>query len=369
MAANTYDVIVVGSGSAGGVNAARLSENGKYTVLCLEAGENGADYIWSRPAAGTAFLIDNPVVNWRYYSEPNESHGNRPIYGPRGKMLGGTSSINGTMYNRGQQIDYDTWAQMGCPGWSYDDILPFLKKIESTDVGSDEHRGRNGPVKVVEATKITPFYDLFIQSAMSLGIPFNRDYSGATQEGVAMAQQTVHRGLRQSTATQYLKPARNRANLTVLSGAEATSLILDGKRCVGIRFRRNGMMDEAWANRGVIVARGTANSPKLLEPIRHRQFGYPGGTRHRDGARVEGRRREPVRSLRGRDEVALQSAGLVAGEAGARLAPGPRGCAFPAVPARVYLAGAGHHAGVHALASVAGEPRPDDGGRAAHDRA
>ena len=265
MSPNTYDYIVVGSGSAGGVVAGRLSENGKYTVLCLEAGEKGSNYIWSQIPAGTAFMIDNPKVNWRYYSEPNESHGDRPIYVPRGKMLGGSSSINGMSYNRGQRIDYDTWAQMGCRGWSFDDILPYLKKNERTMIGSDEFRGREGPMTVTEATKVSPFYDLFIGSAEAVGIPFNPDYSGATQEGVAMTQQNIHRGVRQSSATQYINPARKRPNFHLLSGAEVISLILEGKRCVGVRFRSNGDVREAWAAREVIVSCGAANSPKLLE--------------------------------------------------------------------------------------------------------
>jgi choline dehydrogenase len=261
----TYDYIVIGSGSAGGVVAGRLSEGGKYKVLCLEAGTKGANYIWSRPPAGTVFLIDNPAVNWRYYSEPDEGHGNRPIYVPRGKMLGGSSSMNGTIYNRGQRLDYDTWAQMGCRGWSFDDILPYLKKLETSEVGSDDYRGRTGPIKVTESTKLSPFYDLFIKSAVKVGIPHNPDYSGATQEGVSMAQQTVYRGLRQSTASQYLEPARKRPNMTIISGAEATSLMLEAKRCVGVRFKRDGETCEARATREVIVSCGAANSPKLLE--------------------------------------------------------------------------------------------------------
>ena len=265
MRSASYDFIVVGSGAAGGVLAARLSESGKHTVLCLEAGTKGADNIFSKPPAGNVFLIDNPTTDWCYLSEPNETHGNRVIPVPRGKMLGGSSAINGVVYNRGQPVDYDTWAQMGCRGWSYNDVLPTFKKMESTNLGSDEFRGRSGPIKVIEADKITPFYNLFIESAVKAGYPRNADYSGASQEGVAMAQQTVHRGTRQSTATQYLKPARTRPNLTILSGAETTSLILEGKRCVGLRFRHNGAMEEARAARDVIVSCGTANSPKLLE--------------------------------------------------------------------------------------------------------
>ncbi len=265
MQPNMYDYVVIGSGSAGGIVAARLSENAKYKVLCLEAGEKGAKYVWSRPPAGVVFMIDNPTVNWRYYAEPHESYGNRKLYVPRGKLLGGSSALNAIVYNRGQRLDYDTWAQMGCKGWSFSEVLPYLKKLESTELGSDEYRGRTGPIKVTESSKIAPFYDLFIKSAVAAGIPYNPDYSGATQEGVAMAQQTSYRGLRHSTATQYLEPARKRPNLTILQGAEATSLILEGKRCVGVRFRQNGAMQEARVTREVIVCGGTANSPKLIE--------------------------------------------------------------------------------------------------------
>lgn len=160
-----YDFIVVGSGSAGGVLAARLSEDSRYKVLCLEAGVKGARYIWTRPPLGVVFLVNNPVVDWRYESEPGASHGNRRIPVPRGKLLGGSSAINAIVYNRGQKLDYDTWSKLGCRGWSYAEVLPYLKKIESTDLGSDEYRGRNGPVKVTQSRKLSSFFDYFIQSA------------------------------------------------------------------------------------------------------------------------------------------------------------------------------------------------------------
>ena len=264
MSDSHYDYIIIGSGSSGGVLAGRLSENSRYKVLCLEAGEKGPDYILSRPPAAVKYLL-NSKVDWQYYSEPDKSHGDRRIYAPRGKMLGGSSSINGVVFDRGQRIDYDTWAQMGCRGWGYDDVLPYFKKLEATELGSDELRGRSGPIKVTQSSKLSSFYDLLIRSADAVGIPYNSDYNGATHEGVAMSQQSVYRGFRQSTATQYLKPARRRPNLTLVTGAEATSLVLEDKRCVGVRFRQGEGIKEARARRDVIVCCGTANTPKLLE--------------------------------------------------------------------------------------------------------
>jgi choline dehydrogenase len=261
----SFDYIVVGSGSSGGVVAARLSEGGKYRVACLEAGTKGANYIWTKPPAGVAMMIRNPTVNWRRESQPNATTADRPIYVPGGKLLGGSSAINGMIYNRGQKGDYNTWAQMGCKGWSYEDVLPYFKKIESTEIGDDAFRGRSGPIKVETTRKTSPFYDLFIKSAQAIGLPLNPDYSGAAQYGVAMAQQTVHRGFRQSVATQYLAPASKRPNLAIIQGAEAASLIMEGQRCVGVRYRRNGAMEEVRASREVIVSSGAAGSPKLLE--------------------------------------------------------------------------------------------------------
>lgn len=260
-----YDYIVIGSGAGGGVVAARLSESGVHRVLCLEAGTVNEKYFWSRPPTGSLFMFSDPKVNWCYQSEPDPSHGNRSLFVPRGKMLGGTTSINGMIYNRGQRADYDSWASQGCPGWGYDDVLPYLKKIESTQIGSDRYRGRTGAIRVTEAKSNSRFADLFIRAANAAGIASNPDYSGETQEGIAFAQQTVYRGMRRSTATDYLAPARGRRNLTIRSGAEATSLLMEGKRCVGVRFVVDGKTHEVRAAREVIVACGTANTPKLLE--------------------------------------------------------------------------------------------------------
>lgn len=262
---DAYDYIVIGSGAAGGIVAARLSEGGNFRVLCLEAGTARENYFWSRPPTGSLFMFSNRKVNWCYESEPDPSHGDRRLFVPRGKMLGGTTSINGMIYNRGQRVDYDTWAARGCPGWSYEEVLPYFRRIESTQIGSDRYRGRSGPVKVTVAQNVSPFFDLFMRSANAAGIPSNPDYSGESQEGIAFAQQTVYRGMRRSTATDYLAPARKRSNLKVVTGAEATQLLMVGQRCVGVRFRWNGQTREARARREVIVSCGTANTPKLLE--------------------------------------------------------------------------------------------------------
>ena len=262
----TYDFIVVGSGSAGSVLANRLSASGQHKVLCLEAGTEGSNYFWSRVPIGMAKLIDNPAVNWVYSSEPDAGSGGRRIPVPRGKMLGGSSSINGMVFVRGQPQDYDHWAQLGNRGWSYQDVLPIFRKMESYSGGDDEFRGRSGPLRVNDTpTDISPLHRRMIQSAEKIGIPFTKDYNGGDQEGIGITQVTINKGRRQSTAYCYLDPARGRSNLTIESGAMAESLVLEGKRCVGVRYSVNGQKREARAAREVIVSTGSINSPKLLE--------------------------------------------------------------------------------------------------------
>jgi choline dehydrogenase len=263
---NTYDYIIVGAGSAGAVLANRLSASGQFRVLCLEAGTQGSNFLWSRIPVGVAKMIDNPAVNWCYSAEPDEGSAQRRIEVPRGKMLGGSSSINGMVYVRGQAQDYDHWAQLGNRGWSYQDILPLFKQMESYDGGgSDEFRGRDGLLKVTETPRQGPLVEKIIQAAKNIGIDYNSDYNGATQDGIAMSQVTINKGRRQSTAYCYLDPARGRPNLTIQTGAMAESLILDGKTCVGVRYRVRGEALEAKATREVIVSGGSINSPQLLE--------------------------------------------------------------------------------------------------------
>jgi choline dehydrogenase len=265
MDTNTYDYVVVGAGSAGAVIANRLSESGQYRVLCLEAGTEGSNYLWSRIPVGIAKLIDNPAVNWCYKSEPDEGSGQREIEVPRGKMLGGSSSINGMVFVRGQAQDYDHWAQLGNRGWSYQDVLPLFKKMESYAGGDDEFRGRDGLLKVSDTSSEGAFYKQMFASAETLGIKYNPDYNGAVQEGIGMSQVSINKGRRQSTAYCYLDPVRERPNLTIQTGAMAKTLIMDGKTCVGVRYAVHGEQREARVTREVIVSGGSINSPKLLE--------------------------------------------------------------------------------------------------------
>ena len=263
---SAYDYIVVGAGSAGAVVASRLTESGAHRVLLLEAGTEGSNFFWSRVPVGVAKMIDDPAVNWCYSSEPDDGSGGRRIDVPRGKMLGGSSSINGMVYIRGQAQDYDHWAQLGNRGWSYQDVLPVFKRMESYDGGSDEFRGRNGVLRVTDTPRHkVPLLEMMIAAAERMGLPFNPDLNGASQEGIGMSQVTIAKGRRQSTAFCYLDPARSRPNLTVEQGAMAESLLLEGKRCVGVRYSVRGEKREARAVREVIVSGGSINSPKLLE--------------------------------------------------------------------------------------------------------
>jgi choline dehydrogenase len=266
MDVKTYDYIVVGAGSAGAVLANRLSASGEHKVLCLEAGTEGSDYFWSRVPIGMAKLIDRPAVNWCFSSEPDEGSGGRRIPVPRGKMLGGSSSINGMVFVRGQPQDYDHWAQLGNRGWSYTDVLPIFRKMESYDGGSDEFRGRDGPLRVTDTPPdISSLHKRMIAAAEKIGIPHTKDYNGGDQEGIGITQITINKGRRQSTAYCYLDPARGRSNLTIESGAMAEILIIEDKTCVGIRYSVNGQKREARADKEVVVSTGSINSPKLLE--------------------------------------------------------------------------------------------------------
>jgi choline dehydrogenase len=260
---DTYDYIVVGAGSAGAAVAYRLSESGRHSVLLLEAGR--AHHPWSRIPVGYARLLTNPAANWLYSSEPEAATNGRRIPVPRGKLLGGSSAINGLAFVRGQAQDFDTWAQMGNRGWSYQDVLPFFKRMESYPEGEDEYRGREGPLKLTSPKPTDTLFRTLIQAAAEVGIRHNPDYNGAQQDGIAMSQASIQNGWRMSTARAYLEPARFRPNLRVVTQALTERVLLDGQRCVGVRYSVGASATEARAGREVVISAGAINSPQLLE--------------------------------------------------------------------------------------------------------
>jgi choline dehydrogenase len=259
-----YDYIVVGAGSAGAAVANRLSADARHKVLLLEAGPAGNP--WTFLPVGSARLITNPAANWLYSGEPEANTKGRRIPVPRGRLLGGSSAINGMAFVRGQAQDFDTWAQMGNAGWAYRDVLPFFKRMESYQGGGDDElRGRSGPLTVTDPPPSTPLFQALIKAAGEVGIAHNPDYNGVCQDGIAMSQATIVGGRRVSTARAYLDPIRSRPNLHIETGAVADTLLFDGRCCVGVRYSVGDAKREAQAAREVVVSGGTINSPKLLE--------------------------------------------------------------------------------------------------------
>ena len=231
-------------------------------MILLEAGPRDS-LPWIHIPAGMLKLLHHPVVNWNYSAEGPED---RRIHWPRGKTLGGSSSINGMLYVRGNPADFDGWAQMGCRGWSFDDVLPYFRKSEDYKQGGDaEYRGKGGPLKVEDYRTILPLTHRFIEAAQQAGLQFSKDLNGKQQEGVGYSQMTRKGRWRGSTAQTFLKEARGRPNLRVETEALATKLLFEGKRCVGVAFRQRGQALEARAHKEVILCGGAINSPHLLQ--------------------------------------------------------------------------------------------------------
>ena len=258
------DIIIVGAGSAGCVLANRLSADPRHRVLLLEAGPRDTDP-WIHVPLGYGKLFKKPSVNWSYWSEPEPQLNGRRIFTPRGKVLGGSSSINGLVYTRGQPEDFDDWET---PGWSFGELLPYFKKSEDQagkGLGADALHGRGGPLAVSDQNEPHELCDAFIDAAVQAGHPRNPDFNGEQQEGAGYQQLTARNGRRCSTATGFLRPAEKRANLTVLTDALALKILFDGKRANGIQYEHVSKKFEAKANREVILCGGAINSPQLLQ--------------------------------------------------------------------------------------------------------
>ena len=262
--AREFDYVIVGAGSAGCVLANRLSADGKHSVLLLEAGPKDTN-IWIHVPLGYGKLFKEKSVNWMYQTEPEPELGGRQVFQPRGKVLGGSSSINGLLYVRGQHEDYDRWRQRGNAGWGYDDVLPYFKKAENQQRGGDKYHGVGGPLPVSDLGHPDPLSAAFIDAAAETGLPVNPDFNGATQEGAGFFQTATQRGRRASTAYSYLRPAKSRGNLHVETSALAQRILFEGRRARAVEYRQGGVLRTARARKEILVSGGAYNSPQLLQ--------------------------------------------------------------------------------------------------------
>lgn len=261
----SYDFIIIGAGSAGCVLANRLTANPAHKVLLLEAGGSDRNP-WIHVPVGFQKLLVHPVLNWCFETEPEDNVKGRRISIPRGKVLGGSSSINGMLYVRGQALDFDTWAQLGNRGWGYDDILPYFKKTESYERGGNDIRGGDGPLRVSDMIERHELVDAFIEAGVECGYEHNPDYNGAKQDGFGYYQTTQRNGRRESAYAAFIKPIlKKRPNLEIVTHARVQKILLEGKRAVGVSYLRGQQQHEAKAAHSVILSAGAVQSPQLLE--------------------------------------------------------------------------------------------------------
>jgi len=258
-----FDYIIIGAGSAGCVLANRLSADSSHKVLVLEAGGPDRDWLIHIPI-GVGKILPAKLYNWNYLSAPEPHADNRQIYHPRGKVLGGSSSINIMAYVRGHAGDYDRWRQMGLDGWGYDEVLPYFKKSEGFDEGGDDFHGADGPLGVSSPEIADPLFQAFADAGQQAGYPYTEDYNGAEQEGFCRFQFTTRNGKRSSTAVAFLHPASSRSNLTTTTGVHVTRILFEGQKAIGVEYLQSGKLVQAYADREVIVSGGVYNSPQTL---------------------------------------------------------------------------------------------------------
>ncbi|TPK19917.1 choline dehydrogenase [Mesorhizobium sp. B2-5-9] len=261
----TYDFIIVGSGSAGSVLADKLSASGRFSVLVLEAGGSDRRFYVQMPLGYGKTFFD-PTVNWNYKTEPDPGLGGNVDHWPRGKLLGGSSSINAMVWIRGAREDFDDWRAAGNPGWGYDDLLPAFKALEDNEAGADAWRGSGGPLHISDTTDaVHPLTKRYLTAGQQAGLPLNPDFNGAAQEGVGIYQISTKNGRRMSAARAFLRPAMKRANVRVETNALASRVLFEGKRAVGVEYLQNGQTRTARAGREIILSAGSINSPQLMQ--------------------------------------------------------------------------------------------------------
>jgi choline dehydrogenase len=259
-----FDFIIIGSGSAGSVMANRLSEDGKNSVLVLEFGGSDRGPFIQMPSA-LSYPMNMNLYNWGFESEPEPHLNGRRMATPRGKVVGGSSSINGMVYVRGHARDFDTWEEMGAKGWGFRHVQPYFKRMEHAHDGEEGWRGTDGPMHVKRGRRLNPLYKAFVQAGAEAGYPVTYDYNGHQQEGFGAMEMTVHNGLRWSAANAYLKPALKRGNVKLVTRAHVNRVILEGKRAVGVEYEVGGETLVAHARREVVIAASSINSPKILQ--------------------------------------------------------------------------------------------------------
>ncbi len=279
-AAQEYDYVIVGAGSAGCVVANRLSESGAYRVLLIEAGGRDSNYKIHIPLM-VAHLLKDKKFTWPFMTEPQAHLHNREQLWSRGRVLGGSSSINGNVYVRGDPAEFDAWSSQGCDGWSYAEMLPYLKRLEDFPDGDPAQRGTGGPIGVTDLKNFDALADAFVDGCHEAGYERNADYNGGSYGGASYLQYSTRRGFRNSTAVGYLKPARRRRNLKVLTDAEVTRVLFDGNRATGVEYMRGDKIERVRAHRETVLSAGPIQSPKLLElsgigqPDILNEFGIP----------------------------------------------------------------------------------------------
>lgn len=261
----TYDFIIVGSGSAGSVVAERLSASGRHSVLVLEAGGSDWRFFVQMPLGYGKTFFD-PAVNWNYKAEPDPGLAGNADHWPRGKVLGGSSSINAMVWIRGNPADYDEWRELGNPGWGFSDLLPYFKAIEDNEAGANDFRGKGGPIHITDNRKrVHPLTRRFLRAAAEAGLAFNDDFNGASQEGAGIYQINTKNGRRMSAARAFLRPAMKRPNVRVEMHALVTKVLFEGGRAVGVEYVQDGSTNTARAGREVILSGGSVNTPQLLQ--------------------------------------------------------------------------------------------------------